>query len=278
MTSVQNQQEMRYYDRMNGRLIYCGRCATPNFWDDNWESVGIERECLLVAKESFITRVTREYISPEDGVILEGGCGSGVQVASLYNEGYRVIGVDFATKTVLDLNKCVPELDIRLDDVRDLSFEDEYFIAYWSLGVIEHFWDGYEAIAKEMWRVIAKNGYLFLAFPYMNQVRRLKANLWFYPSWNGKEPAYFYQFALNQTSVKETMESIGFKYIGVQPFLGRQGMVEETPRLASFMEKLYTYKGRNLLIRAFRKAMHEVVSRLLQHFSYSVLLIFEKNG
>ena len=47
-----------------------------------------------------------------------------------------------------------PQLDVSYGDVRALEFEDDSFDGYWSLGVIEHFPDGYEDIGQEMTRVI----------------------------------------------------------------------------------------------------------------------------
>ena len=44
-------------------------------------------------------------------------------------------------------------------DLDDLPVEDESVDGYWSLGVIEHFYDGYGEILSEMHRVIKRDGF-----------------------------------------------------------------------------------------------------------------------
>lgn len=41
-----------------------------------------------------------------------------------------------------------------MQDVRKLQFADGFFDGYWSLGVIEYFWEGYNEIVNEVKRVI----------------------------------------------------------------------------------------------------------------------------
>jgi ubiquinone/menaquinone biosynthesis C-methylase UbiE len=41
----------------------------------------------------------------------------------------KPIGVDFAQQTVAKVNEGVPELDVRVADVRNLPFEDNEFIS-----------------------------------------------------------------------------------------------------------------------------------------------------
>ena len=60
-------------------------------------------------------------------------------------------------------------------DVRNLNFDDGFFDGYWSLGVIEHFYEGYERIIKEVNRVIKRNGFVFLTFPSLSFLRKFKS-------------------------------------------------------------------------------------------------------
>ena len=136
------------------------------FWDSHWDLAENTIRQILSTKKNFVSLITEKYLKPEHGIILEGGCGTGQNVAALVNNGYRCIGIDWAEKTVALLNRYAAGLDIRQGDVRKLPFPDKYFAGYWSMGVIEHFREGYEPVALEMARVIKDNGYLFLAFPY----------------------------------------------------------------------------------------------------------------
>jgi SAM-dependent methyltransferase len=265
---------MKYFDPINKQLIFVEKKADPYFWDQHWEANEKIRNEILRIKNTFVSRITKKYLKPEDGYILEGGCGNGINVASLYNSGYKVIGIDYAENTVKTLNKYIPELDIRLGDVRNLTFNDNYFIGYWSLGVIEHFWEGYDLIAKEMSRVLKNGGYLFLAFPYMSPLRRLKAGLGKYKAWkDGHESDSFYQFALNSETVVEKFRSLGFKLIKSIPFDGVKGIKDEVALLKPVLQNLYEYQGSNLPIRALRKAISVLASSVAGH---CILLILRK--
>ena len=128
--------KMRYYDRTNCRIIHIDSSATPDFWDSHWQKKILSQEVFLGVKPTFVSRITGKYLKPKDGVILEGGCGQATHVAALSYRGYQCIGIDNATQTISAIKKISPDLDVRLGDVRELPFENNNFIGYWSLGVI----------------------------------------------------------------------------------------------------------------------------------------------
>ena len=264
---------MRYFDPVRNLLIYIESKADPSFWDSHWKlDKNITK--ILGVKNTFVSRITKQYLKPKDGIILDGGCGKGTIVASLKHNRYRVIGIDYAKKTVNILNQYLPELDIRLGDVRDLPFEDNYFIGYWSIGVIEHFWEGYESIAFEMSRVLQDNGYLFLTFPYMSPLRRMKARLGLYDLWQETMPTNdFYQFALNSKLVIEDFQKLGFKLVMTLPFDGIKGTKDEIAIIKPLLQKLYDYKGKKKLINVIRKNISLITSPKASH---CILLIFKK--
>ncbi|MEM4409598.1 MAG: class I SAM-dependent methyltransferase [Candidatus Caldarchaeum sp.] len=267
---------MRYFDYKKKRLIYLARQATPAFWDDRWETNGFSKEKLLNIKDTIVVRLTKKYLKPEEGPILEGGCGTGVHVAALTNNRYQCIGVDYAPNTVRTLNEILPELDIRLGDVRYLPFADASFAGYWSLGVIEHFWDGYEAIAAEMARVLRPEGYLFLSFPYLSPLRKVKALSSLYPQWTDEQaPPAFYQFALDHRRVIEDFRRMGFSLVGATPQLGMTGAEQEIPSLKSFLQKLRKYREASLLVRGLIGGLSYTLTLFTGHV---VLLVFRRRA
>lgn len=264
---------MRYFDPVKKQLIYIESKAGPSFWDLHWK-LDKNIRIILRIKNTFVSNITRQFLKPKDGIILEGGCGKGHNVASLINNGYRVIGIDYAEKTVSLINQFLPELDIKLGDVRKLPFDDKYFIGYWSLGVIEHFWEGYGPIASEMSRVIKDNGYLFLTFPYMSPLRRIKARLGLYDLWHETIPTNdFYQFALNSKLVIEDFQKLGFKLVMTLPFDGIKGTKDEIAIIKPLLQKLYDYKGKKKLINFIRKTISLITSPKASH---CILLILKK--
>lgn len=98
----------------------------------------------------------------------------------LAKSGYDSYGVDYARKTVDLIHRFMPKLKATCHDVRYINFNDNFFDGYWSLGVIEYFYEGYEEIVKEAKRVIKRDGFLFLSFLSMSILRRFKARLGLY--------------------------------------------------------------------------------------------------
>ena len=168
-----------FYDKENNRLVYIGKAATSEYWDEHWLS-NKDLKQIVTRGSRFVVKITKKYLR-KGSKILEGGCGIGDKVYTLQKAGYDAYGVDYAETTVKRVKELFPDLKIRVADVRRLPFEDGFFDGYWSLGVIEHFYEGYDEIALEMKRVLRKGGILFLTCPVMSPLRRLKAKMGLYP-------------------------------------------------------------------------------------------------
>lgn len=119
-----------YYDKEKRRLVYIGESATPDFWERHWDTESF-KEIIEGGKDNkFVLRTLDRYIPDKKGAILEGGCGSGYIVYCMHAHGYKAIGVDFAKRTIEQIKGVMPELDVRVGDVRDLPFPDDYFAGY----------------------------------------------------------------------------------------------------------------------------------------------------
>src|SRR5205085_6450543 len=186
------------YWRSADRLIYLDEKATPQFWDQHWNEEG---EPPRRNRRDDVVTVSRSHLSPGSR-ILEGGCGRGDKVKALADAGFCAIGVDFAEQSVRQAKLHFSDLDIRLGDVRALDFPDQTFDGYWSVGVIEHFWNGYGEILAEAARVLKQRGMLFLTAPWLSPYRRRKVRAGGYPSMDfSSEPPAFFQFALGRNEV-----------------------------------------------------------------------------
>jgi len=266
---------MKYYDPNRKALVYIGQEPTPEFWDEHWAPSPELRQQILNTPKTFVSEITQKYLRPEAGPVLEGGCGLGQHVASLQNAGYTSIGVDLAPATVRALNEHMPELDIRQADVRELPFEDNALAGVWSLGVIEHFWDGFHEVVKEMHRVLQPGGLAFVTFPYMSPLRRFKARIKRYPKWEGAKPEDFYQFALNHKDVEKEICTSGFRVHSHHTLGKLKGLKDESRGpLHSLFKGLYNYEGRNLALRGTRKALGSSVGIFAAH---SILIVFQKS-
>ncbi|MFC1575196.1 class I SAM-dependent methyltransferase [Gemmatimonadota bacterium] len=233
----------RYYDPISRRLVYVGNAADAGYWDRHWTEFELEsllQDPPLNPHNRMILETTRRFL-PEGSRILEGGCGLGDKVALLQKGGFEVVGVDFAAETLTRIKAAAPHLDVHQEDVRALSFQDESFDGYWSLGVIEHFYRGYGEIRDEIFRVLKPGGILFLTFPSLSILRSLKAMLRIYPPWREEEGLIedFYQFALDPGTVRHDFEAHGFEFRAQRPLSGFKGLGDEIPLLDFPLRALY---------------------------------------
>jgi len=262
---------MKLYDRENKRLVVFEEKATNKFWDKHWEIGNFKKEVKSGKNNWFIKKITNNFLKPK-AKILEGGCGRGQIVYGLKQWGYDVYGVDFAQETVKKINENFPDLKISFQDVKSLNFSDNFFDGYWSIGVIEHFWEGYEEIIEEAKRVVKTNGYLFLAFPHMSPLRELKAKLNLYkPLMDRNDIFNFYQFILNPEEVTKNAEKYGFKLIVEKRLDATRGLKDEIFFLRPILQ--IVYNSQNIFKKAIRLLISFFFSKIAGH---SILLVFQK--
>lgn len=263
----------KYFDPANNRLVFFAESATPDFWDRQWQDDQLQKYVKSGVQERFVYPTTRKYLSP-GSKILEGGCGKGQFVYSLQERGYEAYGIDFAENIIGRLRSIFPLHHFELGDVRSLPYPDNSFDGYWSLGVIEHFYEGPDAILKEMARVIRPGGYLFITFPHMSKLRRNKARHSKFSIFNSDllKNGNFYQFALPEESVIEDLEGHGFVLIEKRPLEGLKGAKDElTGPIQSLLKSIYA--GKNI----FAQILSFILARLLAPYSsHSILLILQK--
>ena len=272
-----NPVSRRILDIKHNRLIYIGENATPELWDSLWnlDKASVQSSLQPSPGVDQLALFTKRFLNPSEGPILEGGCGKGQFVASLQRAGFNAIGLDFAQESVKALNKHAPELDIRFGDLRAINMPNESVAGFWSLGVIEHFWSGYEPLLTEMARVVKIDGYLFCSFPYMNPLRRLKARAGLYPTCESQiEPSGFYQFALDYRTVIRDFSKFGFQFIEAKSSSGLKGALGEFGIFSSMLERLYYYPGSSICIRGIRKCLETLFCAF--GTGHSIQIVFRK--
>lgn len=253
-------------------LAFYREKATAEFWDKHWKTDQLQIIIRSTKDDGRFVPLVKKYLH-KGSVVLEGGCGMGHIVHALQYQGYKAIGIDYAYQTVQKVKEAVPELDIRLGDVFALDLPDGSMDGYVSVGVIEHFWDGYTPILNEMRRVIKPGGFLFISFPYMSPLRRLKAFLKIYPVAQKKDMDEqvdtFYQFALFPRLVQSDLETLGFQMVDFVTYAGLKGFKDEVRLLNSWLQEVYDGK------RA--KNLRGYLERLFKPFaSHSALLVMRK--
>lgn len=263
---------MKLYDKKNKRLVVLEQRADKKYWDKHWEIHNLVEKVRGGKKNRLVKKFTSKFLKPESK-ILEGGCGISQNVYGLKSWGYEAYGVDFSLKTIKKVKDVFSDLNIFIQDVTKLDFPDNFFDGYWSLGVIEHFWKGYGEILKEARRVIKVGGYLFLTFPYISVLRRLKAKLGIYKAFGNKiNEDNFYQFILNEKNVESDVEKYGFNLIRRHPYDAVKGIKDEFFLLKPLLQKIYD--SQNILMKYIRFSISILFSTIAGH---SILLVFRKN-
>ena len=273
----------KLYLKDKKRIIHLESNANESFWDMRWD---LENNIdyvkgLYDSNSKLVVEKTLKYIK-KGSKVLEGGCGMGDKVYHLQKEGINAYGVDFAPNTVNILNKNFPDLNISLGDVRKLMFKNEYFDGYWSLGVIEHFYDGFDDISDEMFRVLKFGGYLFITVPTFSLFRRIKATLGFYKKVNSSFPEHenFYQFMISKNELIHHFESKGFELIesyyrgALRGFLDELGINFDKSKMINI--KNSNKNERSLIIKTL-KILINLFNRILKNFSgHTVFIVFRK--
>lgn len=234
----------KFFDAKNNRLFYLDRVANKDFWDEKWE-VEAQKTFANPPRHRATVRLTLRYLQA-GARVLEGGCGLGDLVNALHNAGFKAEGIDYAPKIVAAIQQHWPHLSIREGDVHHLPVADGYYDGYWSIGVIEHFPHGYEAIGVEMRRVLRQGGYLFVSFPSLNPFRQAQARARRYPTTT--EPvqtmADFFQFALDPGQVQAEFTALGFELVGQQGMGTLQGLAEDLSVMAAVERVLSRFPRR----------------------------------
>lgn len=269
-------KNMRYYDQANNRLVVEGGSPTPEFWAKQWSISDFKKTIEGGRHDRFVSHITAQFIRPgKTKKILEGGCGRGHFVYALHHRGYDAYGVDFAAETIKKIKSVMPDMNVSVGDVRHLEFPDDFFDGYWSLGVIEHFFDGYGEITHEMRRVIKRGGYLFLTFPHVSLLRKLKMKMGIYPDFDLKtfDMRSFYHFALDPSKVKNDIESLGFKMVYSRSLEGIKGLKDEVSLLKKPLQKIYN--SQNFFVRV----INYFAAKMLAPFSaHAILQVYRKKN
>lgn len=262
-----------YFDGSNDRLVMFEQESTAEFWNQLWDKGRLKERIFRGLKDPMIKSVTRKYLKPQ-AKILEGGCGIGQFVYAMEQWGYDACGIDYAKDTLEMTLRLFPGLKLAERDVRHTGFPDNHFDGYWSLGVIEHFWDGYAPIVREARRVLKSGGYFFVSFPYFSPLRRYLAARKSYQDFpDNLTDGQFYQFILNPDKVITTFKDAGFEYVSRRAYDPTKSMKDDLRVLAPLLRPVY--RSGNIFCKAIKRLNNILFARLCGHM---MLLVFRKTG
>ena len=137
-----------------------------------WSTRKIEEELEATKIETAPKVMFLSYI-PKNGKVIDAGCGFGKWVIKLHYLGYDIVGIDNSDLAVTELKNYDKNLKVEKGDILALNYPDNYFDAYISMGVVEHFEEGPIQALKEAYRVLKPNGIIFLSTPTVNIIRKI---------------------------------------------------------------------------------------------------------
>ena len=203
--------------------------SSAEFWDDNWESESNSYyDPVCMCENTRLWSLIESKIQRER-LFLEGGCGPGHWVRYYHDRGFKVLGIDFAHRTIEKLRRINPALDVRVANICRIPAEDGQVHVYYSGGVMEHFESGPEPALREAKRVLARDGWFLCSVPDANWLRRglLYRNAGFDKAvYNGElairqvkrtqieplcENRPFFQYAFREDEFRTYLDQAGFQ-------------------------------------------------------------------
>lgn len=252
------------------KLAFFGPAPDADYWSNHWQSDHLEKHVRSGATESFFVPTIRKWIPDQTGKrIIDGGCGRGQFVFALKNLGYESFGIDFAEPALQATHRLFPDLSMTAGDVFSLPYKGDAFDGYLSVGVIEHFFEGYEEILVEISRVVKPGGFLFISFPCVSLLRRAKVLLNIYPNQKTSSDDAFYQYALDEKDVIDDIMNFEFALKSKTHFDGIKGFKDEVSLFRRSLQKLYDTDNHPVI--------KMILDRIFRLFApHCTMLIFQK--
>ena len=137
------------------------------YWTRVWERHGGPQLNLINLSRKDEYRVIAPYLSTlsNGAKIMDGGCGRGEWVMALSKQGYNMVGMDISRKTIQQLQDLFPEAGFVQGDIRDTNIADNYFDAYYSWGVFEHFEAGPGDVFERRCEFLSLGAYFSFLYP-----------------------------------------------------------------------------------------------------------------
>ena len=191
-------------------------CATRRAWDQIWSDCNLAQE-HATGEYDRARAIRARYLPllPDQGWLLEAGCGVGTELVALAGLGRRVVGVDVSMPALGRLGAFDRRALLAGADIHHLPLADGGVSAYLSFGVLEHFEWGPLPALREAHRVLRPRGVLVLTVPAPNLVWR--AVRWRRRWLRTTAPAGYFETTYRLDEIRDAVRSAGFVDIQANP-------------------------------------------------------------
>ena len=174
----------------------------------------------ISCEHEMVCDVLRRHL-PQDGRIVDAGCGSAKWPIYLRAHGYRCVGVDVSLDAcrlarTLDAGLPVVQADTQVAPLRKASAD-----VVLSFGVVEHDEAGPLAGLRELRRILKVGGLLVLTVPFDNLSRRLVVNhVLSYVTWRRRRASMrlgFVEYRFTKRELRRFLRETGFEPVAAYP-------------------------------------------------------------
>lgn len=170
---------------------------------------------INTATFKYITKITGIH----DGNLLDVGCALGYFLDSVRRTrtGWRLFGCDISKESIT-LGRKKLNLDLRVGEIKDCKYPDNFFDIVTMREVIEHIRDPVEAL-REINRILKKGGFIVITTGNLDAlIPRIRGKKNFY--YDSVHVSYF-----SIKTIKDALRSSGFKVFRIDPYFYTQRAV-----------------------------------------------------
>jgi ubiquinone/menaquinone biosynthesis C-methylase UbiE len=218
-----------------------------NLWTEGWDNSLytiqdlIDGDKWISVKNSPLLPPILKYLSPDSSVI-EAGCGMGQWVIYLADKGYKIKGIDYSDETIAKLKKDFPQYDFEYGNILNFNIGDNTIDSVLSWGVVEHFEEGPLNALKETYRIMKKDGILFITVPCKNYLNIILSPLNILKDFLIKNniirkilsrkpfKKQFFQYEFHKNVFKKYLMESGFEILETHPVSQERGLANEINR------------------------------------------------
>lgn len=158
--------------------------------------------------------LTRELNFSKDEIILDIGCGDGLQTILIGKRCKKIIGIDISEKSIEKAKYLSLHTKERINSefhcvkIENAEFENEYFDKVFSICVIEHI-PNYVDILKEAYRILKKDGQMIFSVDSLDTIEDELLEK--------HRKKYFVEKYFKKDELKIILEDVGFIKVDIFP-------------------------------------------------------------